>query len=167
MSTRRLYDKRTTLAIADLKDQPEARFVVFLPGAIFGQKAVVSCDRIEVSPSHIGFLREMTPKGAIKPDFIMVAAVPHECEWGVIEYSRLVQMSGEQWEEFQAEDNKSRVDTMEKVFGKSVIKAFITPDGKMMPYRATPEEVAEAEKAVNAQEAEPEGCGYRGGVTHI
>lgn len=137
---RRLYENRTNIAVCDLLDQYEGKYVAFLDSATFGIKASVAFDQMDLAPGVVSFVRVYNPD-AVKPRGEIVASVPVESVWGVIARELLVLMSGKEWEKFTANDNENRAAVLKEAFGDGIAaRILMTPDGKLFPLKHKPED---------------------------
>lgn len=146
---RELYSKRLVHVIKDFKDQPVGRYNVFVHD-VFGDKVVITCDQVDVTPVAIVCKREsdkLTDKSGV-----MVAVIPaRDIGWGIIENARVIHMTGEEWEQHKFDESKDQLELYTRLNnGEKIVKVAITPDGRQF---RLPIETGEAE-AVRVKESQ-------------
>ena len=149
---RRLYEERTQIAVQDIKDQPAGKYVAFFEGA-FGPRSAITFDKLEVGPGVVTFVRVENPE-AIKPKAELVAAVPIESTWGIIDYKLLLMITGAEWEEFKREDGKNQEAVHKKVFGEGEFqRVLMLPDGRVLPMKNEPTDQSKLDEALGKAKA--------------
>ena len=163
----KLYADRTRHVIADYKDQPEGRYIVFVHD-LFGERTAITCDKVDLTPAAIILKRDS--EKISEPGGIMVGVIPVESKWGVIAKDRVIHLSGREWEQHKIDDAKNQLELFVGQYGSDkFVSVAILPDGRQLRLPVT-EEAKEALKAAEAADLEvPEVPNGRYGVprTHI
>ena len=149
---RKLYADRLCHVIKDFSEQPEGKFCVFVQD-LFGDKVVITCDKVEISPVAIVLKQDSTKIS--EPGGVMVGMVPAESVWGIIANDRVINMTGRQWEQHKIDDAKNQLDLFTEQYGTDkLVSVALLPDGRQL---RLPVEDEAKETIKKAATKEPEG----------
>ena len=146
----RVYAEQTKISPMDLGNQPKGKLYLFIVNTR-GEKLVFSGDRIEFGPSAVLLLRkyssdelanlplsDLPEKGKFQGT--IVAAVPNDSDWYIIDAGRFDHMNGKEWEQIQVKDGESYRDTLKEIIGENgVVQVMQMPSGRTVGLPASPD----------------------------
>ena len=151
--SRRLYEDRTNIVVKDIKDQPPGQYIAFV-GTALGESAAVTCDGVAASPTMITLLQKsekLSDKGSVP-----VCSFSNEVPWVILDASRVLLMTSQEWEASKVADNKSREKVLKGLFGEEgIAKVLLLPDGQQIALPAEPEILAKLKSAGTKKENPP------------